>query len=174
MELENLLNCVTPLVWPPILERQSKYINALDKRTHHISKAQHRLEMIVIEFVYWQIFRVWHKTIVTGGLIYWCVFAQCLCLADTNHAPIWIWIGEYGSILSLLILEHDLYQLNILWVLRQGCQEWMVEGPRKERRAGSATRAWNKPSDTSSTITLEQIITFSQLLYLSRTTWSIL
>ena len=74
--------------------------------------------------------------------------------------------GEYGTILSLFILEHDLYHLNILWVLRQGCQEWMVEGPRKERRAGSATRAWNKPSDTSSTITWEQIITFSKLLFI--------
>ena len=59
-----------------------------------------------------------------------------------------------------------MYHLNILWVLRQGCQEWMVEGPRKERRAGSATRAWNKPSDTSSTITWEQIITFSKLLFI--------
>ena len=32
----------------------------------------------------------------------------------------------------------------------------MVEGPRKERRAGSATRAWNRPIETSSTITWQQ------------------
>ena len=32
----------------------------------------------------------------------------------------------------------------------------MVGGPRKERRVGRATRAWNRPSETSSTITWQQ------------------
>ena len=31
----------------------------------------------------------------------------------------------------------------------------MVAGPRKERRAGNATKAWKRPIETSSTITWE-------------------
>ena len=40
----------------------------------------------------------------------------------------------------------------------------MVEGPRKDRRAGKATRAWKRPSETSSTITWQQDVSINIIL----------